>query len=827
MTAADSQRPLPPLNDVPLHPRPGAKGDAKRFGHFDVTSGEYVITRPDTPQPWHNYITNGTFTGYVSHTGGGTCFCGDPKERRILRAHLHGRPADQPGRWIYIRDRETGRFHSATWAPVYTPLRRFTYRAQIGVGYTGIAAKCDGVLSRVTYFVPPDADCEFWWLAVTNIGTRARKLDVFPYAEFFYYSLERDENLDAAFKCTDVAVLDRMILHRSYYDWGRDRGGWKRQFAWFASSEAPAGYDANIEAFVGVHHGYDRPLAVLEGRCSNFENRGGEPAAGMQIPLTLRPGQSRTLMFAVGYSATEAAAKRDARRVTRPAFVRSQFNKMRRGWETYLGRFQADTGERAFDTSFNTWAPYQSAMTFLLSRSLSPYQLNGARGLGFRDSNQDALGAMPYQPHAASRDLIAKLLSVQRPSGDASHDFRPGRGAGVGSGCWDDHLWPALSVEWYVQESGDLGFLDAALPYQRGRKAEPVIEHLERALRFTEKHRGANGLPLLGRADWNDCINAFEGAESVFTAGLYCAACKAVESLHRARGDTAAARRCARRHAAMAERINTAAWDGKWYVRLIARDGRRIGSRRNRYGKIFIESNVWAVLGEAAPPDRARTALDSVRKHLGTPYGHRLCRPPYPDYDPAVGTIGLFAPGYKENGSVFCHCNPWLVLAEAMLGRGERAFDVYRRTSAWEKDRIQSVHCAEPYVVSQMIIMPPNREAGRARNPWLTGTASWVIASMGRGILGVRPDFDALIVDPCVPRWKTFRVRRVFRGITFDITVKNPQRVERGVCEIDVGGRRLPGNRIPLSAVAGKRKARVEVRMGSPGAGSTGTSYPP
>ncbi len=809
-----SRRSLDPLNQVPLHDRPGLKHPPKRYGHFDPANREYVITRPDTPQPWHNYITNGTFTGYVSHTGGGTCFCGDPKERRILRAHLHGRPADQPGRWIYIRDRDTGKFHSATWAPVRTPLDRFKYETRVGVGYTGIAARYNGILSRVTYFVLPDVNAELWWLVVTNVGERTRRLDVFPYAEFFQWSLDRDNNLDAAFKCTDVAAFGRVIVHRSYYDFGKERGGWQRQFAYFASSEEPKSFDASIEAFVGVHQGYDRPRAVVAGKCSNFENRGGEPVAAMQFPMTLRPGQSRTLVFAVGCAASEAAAKRDGRRVTQVAFARRQFNKMRRNWEHYLARFQADTGEAAFDVSFNTWAPYQSAMTFLLSRSISPYQLSGSRGLGFRDSNQDALGAMPYQPFQASSELIAKLLSVQFPSGEASHDFQPGPGIGVGSGCCDDHLWPALSVEWYVKESGDLAFLDCLLSYQGSGQQTPVMEHLERALRFTERHLGANGLPLLGRADWNDCLNAFEGAESLFTAGLYCAAAKSIESLHLARDDKRAARRAARRHAAMAERINRVGWDGKWYVRLITRDGDRVGSKQNRHGKIFIESNVWAVLGGAAPLGRARTALDSVRKYLGTPFGHRICWPPYPDYDPAVGTLGIFAPGYKENGSVFCHCNPWLVLAETTLGRGERAFDVYRRVSAWEKDRIQSVHCAEPYVVSQMIIMPPNLEAGRARNPWLTGTASWMIASMGRGILGVRPDFDGLIVDPCVPRWKGFRIHRIFRGITFDIRVTNPERVERGVRAIRIGDKTIAGTVIPLSAVGRRRKVRVEVRMG-------------
>jgi cellobiose phosphorylase len=804
-----------PIDVSRLEPRAGQTGLDERFGHFNPETREYIITRPDTPQPWHNYMTNGTFTGYVSNTGGGTCFFDDPKERRILRTHLHGRPADEPGRWIYIRDRETGVFHSATWAPVRSPLSRFKYQCQMAPGFTGIAARCNGVQSRVTYFVPPDANCEIWWLAVTNVGKKTRRLDLFPYAEFFQWSLERDNNLDSTSKCTDVAAFERMILHRSYYDFGEERGGWQRQFAYFASSEKPKSFDANIEAFVGVHQGYDRPRAVVEGRCSNFVNRGGEPVAAMQIPVTLKPGQKKTLMFAVGYALSEAAAKRDARRVTQASFVTRQFKKMESNWEKYLSHFQAETGEPAFDASFNTWVPYQSAMTFLLSRSISPYQLNGARGLGFRDSNQDALGAMPHQPPEKTRGLISQLLFVQKPSGEASHGFQPGPGVGVGGDHWDDQLWPALSAEWYVKESGDLGFLDQELPYQGGKKPDTVLDHLERGMRFTERNLGANGLPLLGRADWNDCLNAFEGAESVFDAGLYCAAARSMADLHRVRGDERSARRCERRHATMAERMNAVAWDGEWYSRLITREGDVIGSHRNRYGKIFIESNVWAVLGAAAPPDRARVALDSVRKYLGTPLGHRLCWPAYPAKDMSVGTITIFAPGFKENGSIFCHCNPWLVVAEAMLGRGERAFDIYRRISGWEKDRIQSVHCAEPYVVSQMITMPPNREVGRARNPWLTGTAAWVAASMGRGILGVRPDFNGLVVDPCVPRWRKFRIRRIFRGITFDIHVDNPDRVEWGVQEITVaGGKTIPGSLIPLDLVAGRKTVRVNVRMG-------------
>ena len=804
---------LDPINKVPLFPRPGVDPDVERYGRFSDDGREYLIDRPDTPQPWYNYLTNRRFTSYVSQTGGGTCFCDDPVEKRILRVHLHGRPADQPGRWLYVRDRDSGAVHLATWAPVYMPPRKMKYQCRVGAGYSVITIECNKIRTELTFFVGPDATAETWLLKVANLDARARKLDIFPYAELLYWSLMRDCNLDAAFKCTDVAVAPKLIVHQSYYDFGEQRGGWKRQFGYFASSAAPASVDTNLDAFVGVFRGYDKPLALERGRCSDYVNRGGEPIAAMQVPLSLKAGASAELAFAVGYAVDLGQAKRQGRKVANVAFAQSQLDKIRRQWRDYLDRFQADTGDRTFDVPFNTFSPYQSAMTFICSRAIAPYLLTGTRGLGYRDSNQDVLSAVTNQPYQATRKLIGTLLSVQRPEGDACHDFFPGTGEGRGEGCWDDHLWPALSVQLYVQESGDLAFLNEKLPYVTGGEPTPVIEHLERALRFTDVHVGDRGLPLLGRADWNDCLNAFPGAESLFTAGLYCAACKAIESLHAVRGDAASARRCAERHANMSERINRHGWDGKWYVRLITREGDPIGSASNRYGKIFIESNTWAVIGQAAPPERARQALDSVRRRLGTLYGHRLCWPPYPEYDPTVGTCTIFSPGIKENGAVFCHTNPWLVVAEAMLGRGERAYDVFRRVSPYTKDQIQAIHCAEPYAVNSLVYMPPNKEAGRARNPWLTGFASWLLACMQRSILGIRPDYAGLVIDPCVPRWKQLRVRRLFRGTWYDIAVSNPDGVERGVRELRVDGRAVEGNLVPLPP-AGKRSVKVEVVMG-------------
>ncbi len=812
MPRTESSLPFPPLNKIPLHKLPWSGRDGERYGDYDSATGEYVITRPDTPSPWYNYLTNGTFTGYISNTGGGTCFFDDAQHRRVLPTNLHNRPIDQPGRWIYIKDSVTGRHWSASWAPVYTPVSQYKYRCRVAAGYTTIESEYQGIATRTTYFVAPGAPCEIWSLEVKNVSSRARALDVFPYAEFILWSQPRDMNLDAAFKCTDIVSDGGVVIHRSLYDFTADNYGWAPQYAFFGSSLRPRSFDVAVDAFVGLYRGYAAPLAVRNGRCSNYVNRGGEPCAALHFSLKLRPGQTQRINFALGYADGESRCASLARRCTQDTWVDRQFATLKSRWRAYLNLFRARTGDPVLDVPFNYFAPVQSAMTFLLSRSLSPYQLSGSRGLGFRDSIQDTLGAMPREGRKAG-ELIATLLTTVRPAGDSCHTFYPAEKRGQGEGCWDDHLWPALAVGQYVRESGDTKFLQRTLPYWESSEKGSVLEHIERSFQFTEKHLGRHGLPLLGHADWNDCLNAFSGAESVFTAGLYCYAAREIEELYSFLGERRRAARMAQRFKTMAERINRTCWDGEWYVRLLLKDGAKVGSRKNEFGKIFIESNVWAVMSGVARGERAVRAMDSVRKHLGTPYGFRLCHPTFPYYDKSIGSISVFSPGLKENGSIFCHTNPWVTCAEAAIGRGKLAYDSFARLSPFTKNKIQSIHGGEPYVINQMIAMPPNKEAGRARNPWLTGSASWFYLAMSEAILGVRADYGGLRVDPCVPGWRRFEIRRVFRGVTYAITVHNPRGIEKGVSFIEVGGARSAGNVIPPPR-KGVRTVKVGVHMG-------------
>ena len=811
-TRAGKHHALQALNSTPLFELPGIDSRISQYGDYDPETNEYVIRRPDTPQPWYNYLTNGKLTGFISQTAGGTCFFKDAQNCRILRTHLHSRPVDQPGRWFFIRDHASGEHWSASWAPTFNPLTHYDFECRVGAGYSRIKSRFRQIKTETTYFVAPDAACEIWSFVITNASKQARDLSIFPYAEFILWSQTRDMNLDAAFKCTDILFERDTIVHRSPYDFTGDNFGWANQFAAFGCGLRPESFDVGVDAFIGTYHGYANPLGVMNGTCSNFVNRGGHPCAAMQFRVRLTPGQSKRFNFVLSYGKNEADAKRIVRRCSRTKWVDAQFSKLKNSWRDYLDQFQAQTGDPVFDTPFNYFSPIQSSMTFLLSRSISPYQLMGSRGLGFRDSIQDTLGAMPRESEKA-RELLADLLATMRPAGDACHAFFPAEKRGDGEGYWDDHLWPAASVSSYVRESGDLKFLDRVLPYWESKETGTVAEHLERGFEFAENHSGRHGLPLLGFADWNDCLNAFPGSESVFTACLYCYAAREAQALFEAAGDKKRANRMAARYVQMAERINRNCWDGGWYVRLLLKNGKKIGSRTNRHGRIFIESNTWAVMSGVATGERAIKTMDNLRKYLGTSYGFRLCHPNYPNYDKAVGSISVFAPGLKENGSIFCHTNPWVICAEALLGRGHMAYDAFCRLSPYTKNKIQSIHCGEPYVVNQMITMPPNKEVGRARNAWLTGTASWFYVSMAEAILGLKADYDGLRIDPCVPGWKFFRIERMFRGVKYSISVQNPMEVEKGVLELSVDGKAAMGNLIPIPP-RGTKHVNVIVKMG-------------
>lgn len=777
------------------------------YGHFDPESREYVITRPDTPRPWFNYLMNRSYVAMVSNTGGGVSYDTDPRVYRLLRYRYQNVPYDRPGRYVYLRDRDSGRYWSSTWAPVHMPLAEVRYSCRVGTAYSVISLEYDGIRSELTYFVPPEGRLEIWDLTVTNRSRRTRHLQSFSYAEFAFWGAMRDlMNID---NCPNVSRQRQeagAILHYSYNDIGTGLHdmNFVQNFGFHVSSEQPYGFNGDRDRFLGRYRDERNPQVVESGRSTDWCATGGYPIGSLEHRFTLQPGQSKRLVYRTGISDGERTWRKDLRQYATLPQVDRAFATVKDGWHRRLDSFRVETPDREFDALVNGFVPYQSAVTMRLSRSISSYEWGIGRSIGFRDSSQDQMGLMHAFPEVA-RDMLEKILGAFREDGSACHDFNPITKSYGANGFYDDHNWPALTVVQYCKETGDLAFLDRVLPYALSKARGSVYEHLQRANDLAFRLRGRHGLMQIGAADWNDSLNPGDRAsESVFTTALYGVATLALGELAERRGDARYARELARRHRLVGQAMNRAGWDGAWYKRLLKKDGLVLGSRRTPkgYGRIFLEPQPWAVFAGYATGARARQALDSVERRLGSRFGHRMMDRPFLTFDmEEIGSAGIYPPGIKENGAVFHHASAWMVSAEAILGRGDRAMAYFKRMSALRFSREAERHECEPYAMCQFVSQPPFHTVGRGRNAWLTGSAAWMALGAQQRILGIRPEFDGLLVDPCVPKgWRRFRVIRVFRGTTYRIEVRNPGGAMRGVRELVVDGARIPGNLIPWSA---------------------------
>jgi len=774
---------------------------AQRYGYFDDENREYVIIRPDTPTPWYNYIHNAEHCGLISHTAGGTSFRRDARHMRLLRYRFNNLPPDRPGRYIYIRDDEAGRFWSATWAPTCPPLDRYEFRCHVGLGYQRIVSRYEGIQAEITYFCPPDDPCEIWLLNVTNTGRKTRRLSLFSYAELCLWSALRDMiNMDAPRHTTRIAMQpDGVILHYSYTDLGLKLTEMQFvQFFGFAACDRPfVGYEINREDFIGPNRGEANPLVVETGRHRPDKSPTGNPLASFHHRLRLKPGQTERIVYMLGVCDGPRAYRPIVRKYSKPGAAERALQDLKAERLQRLTRQQIRTPDKAFNTLVNTWNPYQAIMTFHLSRSISPFYTGLGRGIGFRDTSQDCLAATVLLPDLVP-ERLSLLLANQFAGGTVSHNFFPLTGEGDGANFYDDHLWFILTVSLYCKETGDLDFLARKVKF-RDRGSGTIFEHTRRALDASWRLVGRHGLCLTGTADWNDAVNPPPGSESVFVSMLYCKALTEAAELATRLGEKRLARLWLQRYKTMKQRINRYGWDGKWYRRHLLPDGSAVGSATCREGKIFLEPQAWSIISGVATPKRAKTVIASIKRYLLTPHGVKLVHPPFSSYDPTVGSVGIFRPGLKENGSVFCHTNPWVTVAMCMMGLGDDALDVLRRISPVHRNKIIEIHQNEPYVFSQFIAAPPHPQAGRAWNAWLTGTASWAYIAATQYILGIRPDFDGLIIDPCIPRsWRRITVSRKFRGTTYEITILNPRGRSGPVTQLTVNGRTVKGNRVPL-----------------------------
>jgi cellobiose phosphorylase len=800
-----------------------------RYGYFDDARREYVITRPDTPLPWINYLGSEDYFGLISNTAGGYSFYRDARLRRLTRYRYNNAPLDMGGRYLYLRDNASGDYWSPSWQPTRRELTDYTCRH--GLGYSIISSTYHDLAARTTYFVPPGANLEIWRLEITNRRATTAALSIFSAIEFCLWDAQDDAtNFQRNYSIGQVEVEDGVIYHKTEYRERRDH------FAYFACSANPIGFDTQREAFLGPYRGWDQPLVVERGRSADSLAHGWQPIGSHHIQIDLPPGETRTVIFLLGYHENPRDQKFDPpesqtinKRTVKPiidyyldpAHVAEAVEALRAYWTGLLGGLCVETPDPHTDRMVNIWNAYQCLITFNLSRSASYFESGIGRGLGFRDSNQDLLGFVHLAP-ARARQRLLDLAATQLPGGGAYHQYQPLTKRGnndIGGNFNDDPLWLILATAAYLKETGDWSILDEAAPYDnRPELAAPLYDHLQRSLRYTLERLGPHGLPLIGRADWNDCLNlncfseepgeSFqtttnrEGAvaESVFIAGLFVLAAHELADIadHLHLSDEAA------RYRAEADRLRAAVdahgWDGEWFLRAYDAFGNKIGSRECDEGRIFIESNGMCVMAGLGLSDgRAGQALAAVEQHLATPHGLVLQQPAYSRYYVELGEISSYPPGYKENAGIFCHTNPWIMIAEARLKRGDRAYDYYSRLNPSRREAISDVHRCEPYVYAQMIAGKDAPTHGEAKNSWLTGTAAWNYVAITQWILGIRPALDGLQIDPVIPAdWPGFTATRRFRGATYHIEVRNPDRVGAGVRSMWIDDRPVPGNLAPI-----------------------------
>jgi cellobiose phosphorylase len=767
------------------------------YGHFDPDRREYVITNPELPQPWHNYIANDEHVGLITHTGGGASYWRDPLNFRLLRYKFGMTPYDRPGRYVYIRDSNSGDYWSATWAPVQKPLQEQSFACHVGMGYNRVVTEYDGVEAEMLYFVPPDDALEIWKLTLTNRSGRRRRLRTFSYAEWAVWGVMRDlTNLDNASGCTRYQYKDGVFWHTTPIDIG---GEWTFPVGYFTSNATPAGYDGSRDDFLGPCRDESRPIVVETGQPTNLAANGLYPLGGLAHDWDLAPGESRTIIYQLGAGMEKRPLAARLSKYRKPETVKKQLAKLAEIWEQRLGVMQVKTPEANFDTVVNTWLPYQVINFTSVGMGVSPVSWGSKAAYGFRDNGQGVLSASALDSKLARR-TIEILSHAQHTDGTVTKRFAPPNFDGV-SGYLDENAWYAIFVVAYLKETGDLGLLDETFPYVEGGEKK-LLYKIVQAVEVLWKRRGPHKLPATGVADWNDNLNPTpRDSESVFNAMIFCLACRALEDLFDHRDEPKQAALWARRRKEVARATDEQAWDGAWYRRMfINSTGRVLGSSKSKdWGRIFIEPQTWAAICGALDPDRARQAMDSARKHLATPFGLRLLTPPAPRYEPEVGHIGILGRGFKENGSVYSHVNAWAACAEACLGRGDLALKTFLDYMPITRNDDIEVREIEPYAMNAQTQAQPFVKPGRGRNPWMTGSTTWAWLAATQYILGVKGEFDGLRIDPCIPAgWKNATLTRRFRGATYHVEIINPAGLCRGVKRLVVDGTEVQGNIAPL-----------------------------
>lgn len=823
-----------------------------KFGHFDDKNREYVITSPRTPYPWINYLGTQGFFSLISNTAGGYSFYKDARLRRITRYRYNNVPIDMGGRYFYIKDGET--IWNPGWSPVKTELD--SYECRHGMGYTIITGRKNGLKAEATFFVPQNYDGEVQQLVLTNESGSAKTFKLWSFAEWCLWDAQDDcTNFQRNFSTGRVEVVGSTIYHKTEY---RDR---RDHFAFYTVNDSIDGYDTDRDSFIGLYNGFHNPQAVLDGKANNSFADGWSPIASHYKEITLAAGESKTLVFILGYVEMPAAEKFEAdgktinkvksnamiEKYNTPEKVAAGLAELRETWDKLLGILNVDTPDDKVNRMVNIWNQYQCMVTFNLSRSASYFESGIGRGMGFRDSNQDVLGFVHQIPDRA-RERIIDIASTQFPDGGCYHQYQPltkKGNADIGGDFSDDPLWLILSVSAYIKETGDWSILDEMVPYDNDMSvAQPMLEHLKVSFYHIVNNLGPHGLPLAMRADWNDCINLScysdtpgesfqtytnpkfkaEGgyskvAESAFVGALFTYAGPNYVQILNHLGKTDEAAQAQAEIDKMKKVMMDSAWDGDWFLRAYDAEGKKMGSKECEEGQIFIEPQGFAIMSDI-DAEASKKTLKAIDERLNTQYGLVLNNPAFTKYYIQYGEISTYPGGYKENAGIFTHNNAWIICAAAYAGEGDQAFKYYSEIAPAFTEETSDIHKTEPYVYGQMIggkdagadIGKQGDNFGQGKNSWLTGTAAWNMVAISQYILGIAADFDGLKIDPSIPHeWDGMKATRQFRGATYDITVKNPNHVCKGVKSMTVDGKAVDGNVIP---VMDGGKHTVEVVLG-------------
>jgi len=808
-----------------------------KYGYFDDKNREYVINNPRTPWPWINYLGNEDFFSLISNSAGGYTFYKDAKYRRITRYRYNNVPMDSGGKYFYIND--GGCIWSPGWKPCKTELD--SYECRHGMNYTNIKGEKNGITANVLYFVPLKTWAEIQKLTLTNNSQKPKKLKVFSFTEWCLWNAAADmENFQRNFSTGEVEIEGSVIYHKTEYKERRDH------YAYYSVNVPIQGYDTDRESFIGLYNGFDEPQVVAEGKSKNTEAHGWSPIASHYIEVELKPGESKDFIFILGYVENKEDEKWESKNIINKKKAKetiAKFNTaakvdaaladLRKYWDNLLSIYTVDSGDDKLDRMVNIWNQYQCMITFCFSRSASFFESGIGRGMGFRDSNQDLTGFVHQIPERA-RERIIDIASTQFPDGGCYHQYQPLNKRGnndIGGGFNDDPLWLILGTVSYIKETGDFDILDELVPFDNDVSvARSLFDHLTVSFDHVINNLGPHGLPLIGRADWNDCLNLncfsndpnesfqttenkTEGskAESVMIAGLFVVYGRDYVDLCKKLGKNEEAVRTQKLVDTMVEVIKKYGWDGEWFIRAYDYYGRKIGSNENEEAKIFIESQGWCTMAGIGKEEGLCTkALNAVKERLDTKYGIVLNNPAFTKYYIEYGEISTYPAGYKENAGVFCHNNPWIMIGETVVGNGNRAWEYYKKICPSYLEEISDLHKTEPYVYAQMVAGKDAFKPGEAKNSLLTGTASWNFYAVSQYMLGIRPEYDGLLIDPCIPTdWKGFKATRKFRGATYSIEVVNPDKKSKGIREVTIDGMPHKSNLIPVFGDGKVHKVKI------------------